>query len=266
MHPHVGHFGQPAPRAVVEVLQGLERAGVEQVHFHIVKRPFHLALCLWPPRTAGHGPITVVRGEGQEPRVVDRLVVFVAGHHDLHVVVQAGGRHSAQVLEGPHVLADRGGEVLILREAQILTPRPGQNVAEQINPPPTVQNEVQIVLGVIHLGLLAGTGLKTLNQRPSRLRTPPPQMIPDDRILARKAAACQFLEHPHGGDVRIAGQQFLHRLLVIVQQTVPLDAGRGRDEAGCRPSRASLCWAKIRATRARPIARSWAMPRCDWPP
>jgi len=129
------------------------------------------------------------------------------------------------------VLADRGREVLILREAQILTPRPGQNVAEQINPPPTVQHEVQVVLGVVHLGLLAGTGLKTLHQRPSRLRTQPPQMIPDNRILARKAAACQFLEHPHGGDVRIAGQQFLHRLLVIVQQTVPLDA-RPRQRQG----------------------------------
>ena len=118
------------------MLQRAEAAAVEQVRFHIVERPFHFAFRLWPPRPAGPRPVAIVRGEGQEAGVVDRLVVLPARDDDLHVVVQAGGGQTPQMLEGPDVLADRGLEVLPLGKAEVLPPRVAQHVAEQVHPPP----------------------------------------------------------------------------------------------------------------------------------
>ena len=110
--PHVGRFRQPLGQALVEMLEAAEAAAVEEVLFDVAEGAFALAFRLRPPPPAGPYPVAVVRGEGQEAGVVDRLVALVTGHHDLHIVVQAGGGHAAQVLEGPHVLADRGLEVL----------------------------------------------------------------------------------------------------------------------------------------------------------
>ena len=58
-------------------------------------------------------------GEGQETRVVERAVLVVLQHHDLHVVVQTDGGHALQVLEGADVLADRGREVLRLDKPHV---------------------------------------------------------------------------------------------------------------------------------------------------
>ena len=62
----------------------------------------------------------VVCGEGQKAGVIDGLVTVVTGYHDLHVVVQAGGRQTLQVIEGANMFADRGGKVLGFHEPQIL--------------------------------------------------------------------------------------------------------------------------------------------------
>ena len=59
--------------------------------------------------------------------------------------------HTAQVREGPHVLADRGLEVLRLGEVQVLTPRVAQDVTEQVDAPPPFLGEVDLVGGIIHL-------------------------------------------------------------------------------------------------------------------
>jgi hypothetical protein len=58
-------------------------------------------------------------GEGQEARIVDRLVVLVTLHHHLEVVVQAGGGHAAQVRESSAVRPQRRVEVLAGDKAQI---------------------------------------------------------------------------------------------------------------------------------------------------
>jgi hypothetical protein len=106
-----------------------------------------MILGLRPTRAAGDRPEAIMRGEGQESGVVDRLAVFVPGHDDLHVVVQAGGRGPAKVLEGPHVLAERGLQVLRCREVDVLPPGVAQHVAEKVHlghrlplPTPTAGN------------------------------------------------------------------------------------------------------------------------------
>ena len=55
--------------------------------------------------------------------------------------------------EGAHVLAQGGREVLGLDEPQVLAARVAQDVAEQSDAPPALGGEVDVVDGVIHLGL-----------------------------------------------------------------------------------------------------------------
>src|SRR5262249_2001087 len=126
---HVGDLGQPPGGHLVEVGQRAEGAAAEQVGLGVIERPFHLPLSLGAPRPAGDGPEAggggegqggrgrdghgaVVGGEGEEGVVIDGHVAVVAGDHHLEVVVQAGGGHAAEVLEGAHVLPQGRLEVL----------------------------------------------------------------------------------------------------------------------------------------------------------
>jgi hypothetical protein len=118
---HVGHLPQPPGSHLVEVIQATELPAAQQILLDEQKWPLHLALRLWPPWAARHRPEAIVRGEGQEAGIVDRLAVLIAGHDDLHVVVQAGRCRTVQVLEGPHVLADGRLQVLRSRKVDVLT-------------------------------------------------------------------------------------------------------------------------------------------------
>jgi hypothetical protein len=64
VHVHVGGVGKPECCRFVQVLQGSERAAVEQVRFHIGKRPLDLPFRFRAMGAAGPGLIAVVRGEG----------------------------------------------------------------------------------------------------------------------------------------------------------------------------------------------------------
>jgi len=84
---HVRDIGQPPRGQLVEMRQRAEGATVEQAGLDVVEGPFDLALGLWPPHQARHRPKAVVGGERQKPRVVDRHVAVVAGHHHLETPI-----------------------------------------------------------------------------------------------------------------------------------------------------------------------------------
>ena len=73
-------------------------------------------------------------------------------------------------VEGADVLAQGGLEVLGLDEAQVLPARVAQHVAEGVDPAAAFLGEVDVVGGVIHLGLDARCGLEAHHrgQAPSR--------------------------------------------------------------------------------------------------
>jgi len=225
MSPRVGDVFQPPLRDFVQVFQRAERAAVEQVLFHVVERPFHFPLRLTPPRPAGPRPVTVVRGECQEPRVVHRLVAVVAGHHDLHVVVQARGGHTAQVRKRPHVLADRGREILRLDEPQILPPRVSQHVTEQMHATRPLPRKRQRVRRIVHLRLLARGRLESLYPFGTGDRTQFPQAPFDRVVTATESQLLQLFVRPHRRDIRIAFQQLRQQQLVLVQRTGPTPLG-----------------------------------------
>jgi hypothetical protein len=98
--------------------------------------------------------------ESEEAGVVDGLLALPAEHHHLHRVVQAHGGHATEVLEGAHVLADAGGEVLGVDEAQVAPAGIAEDVAEGIDPPASLCCEVDVEGRVVHLRLDAGACLE----------------------------------------------------------------------------------------------------------
>ena len=101
----VGDVRQPPGGHLVEMLQRVEGAAVEQAGFDIVELAFDFAFGLRPAHAAGLRPEAVVGGEGQELGVVEGAVGVVPQDHRLEVVVQADAGDAAQMMEGLHVLA-----------------------------------------------------------------------------------------------------------------------------------------------------------------
>ena len=93
------------------MLQRVEGAAVEQAGFDIEELPLDFALGLRPAHPAGLRAEAVVGGEGEELGVVQGAVGIVPQHHRFEVVVQADAGHAAQMMEGMHVLAQRGRQI-----------------------------------------------------------------------------------------------------------------------------------------------------------
>src|SRR5208283_3990829 len=142
---------------------------------------------------------------------------LVTVHHDLHIIVEAGGRHPAEVLEGPHVFADRGLEVLGLHETQVLPPRVAQDVTEQVDSLPALLRKVDLVGGVIHLRLLPLAALETHYRHAAPIGTEPTQQVLHDRVLARKTRLTQLLEDAPRRDARPAREKILDERNMPIQ-------------------------------------------------
>ena len=233
----VGDLGQPPGRGLVQVPQAAEGPAAQQARFDISEGPLDLPLRLRPPGPAGHRPEAVVGRERQEPRVVDRLVAVVAADDDLHVVIEARRRDPAQVLEGADVLADGRGEVLRLDEAEVLPPRVAQHVAEGVNAAAAFVAEVEVIRGVIHLGLLSRRGLEPPHGGDHRARAQAPHPFGEDRVTPRVTAPAQFLVDPLGGDVGIARQQVDDHRFVRVEQAAARPAWPRRRRRRRGPAR-----------------------------
>src|SRR6202035_4630792 len=136
LHANIRDVVQPPSRHLVEVRQRTELPSGQQALLHITK--ISLDLPLRPGRSwlAGDRSKTVMRGESQETRVVERLTLLPTQHHHLLIVVQTGRRHPSQVLESADVLTHRRLEVHTWHPAHIGTPRIAQEVAEQVHAPP----------------------------------------------------------------------------------------------------------------------------------
>ncbi len=121
MNAHVGDIGQPPGGDLVEMFQRAKRPAIQQALFRIIKRPFHLPFRLAAAHAASVRGEAIVRGEGEELGIVERPFIAVPQHHNLHVVVQAGSGHTAQMFKSADVLAQSGRQVLGLDEAKILS-------------------------------------------------------------------------------------------------------------------------------------------------
>ena len=164
----IGDLGQPPRGHLVEMLQRVEGAAVEQAGFDVEELAFDFALGLRPANAARLRAEAVVRGEGEELGVVQRAVGVVPEHHRFEVVVQADAGDAAQVMEGMHVLAQGRQQVHRLDPAQVLPPRVAEQVAEQVDAPAAFAREVEVVDAIVHLGLLAWPGLKARHGRRRR--------------------------------------------------------------------------------------------------
>lgn len=158
-------------------------------------------------------------GEGQKTRIVQRPVLVVPQHHDLHVVVQTDGGHSLQVVEGPHVFADRGGEVLGLDEMQVGPPRVTEDVAEQIDAASTFLGKVDVISAIVRLCLVPRGRLEADHRLPHGLRPQLANPLAHDGVAAGKAAAAQLLMDAHRRHVRIALEELADEGVVLIEAT-----------------------------------------------
>ena len=130
-----------------------------------------------------------MRGEGEEPGVVEGLLAVSRRHHDFHVVVETGGGDALKIFEGAHVFAHGGGEVLGLHEAQVLAARIAQDVAEGMHAPAAFVRERDVVRRIIHLACTPGPVSKRSTGGLRRLRPQRAQAFLDDGVAAGEAAA-----------------------------------------------------------------------------
>jgi len=193
---------------LVEMLQRVEAATIEQAGFGIEEFSLDFPLRLWPSDAARLRTEAVVRGEGEELGVVERAVGIMTQHHRFEVVVQADAGDAAQVMESMHVFAQGRRQIHRLDEPQILPTRVAEQVAEEVHAPTALAPEVQVIDTVVHLRLRAWPGLKARHGRARRARTQQPHALAHHRVLAREAARLQFLQGALDGEVGILGQQF----------------------------------------------------------
>jgi len=178
--PVFGHEG-------VELLEGEEASAVEQVGGDVVKRFLDLTLGLRASSSAGPGSKAVVGGERQKARVVNGLLPIPALHHHFHVVVEANRGSPSQVLEGPHVLAHGGGEVLGFDEAQVAPSRVAEDVAEGPDLRLSFREEIDLEGRVIHLRLDARPGLESDDRLDDGPRPHLSEPLFDDGVAALKS-------------------------------------------------------------------------------
>src|ERR1700722_8281768 len=112
MDAHVGGFGEPARRHLVQVLQRGEVPSIHQVGFDILKRSLDLPLRLRTMRPAGPWLEAIMSGESEKAGVVDGLVTVITRYYHFHVVVETSRGQSLEVFEGASVFADGGREIL----------------------------------------------------------------------------------------------------------------------------------------------------------
>ena len=157
--------------------------------------------------------------EGEKPGVIDGLVAFVAGHYDLHVVVETGGGQALKVFERADVLANGRGEVLRLHKAHILPARVTQDVTERMHAPPAFGRERDLVRGKVHLCLDPWSGFEPHDRCFRRVRPHGAQMLLDDAVAARESQPAQFFMQADRGQVRVAFQQLRDLIHVRVEQS-----------------------------------------------
>src|SRR3990167_4374207 len=172
-----------------------------------MERPFDFPFRLRTINLASPRSIAIVSGEGQKPRVVDRLSIFPTSDDDFHVVVEAGRGHSTEMFKGGDMLAGGGLEVLSIGEVNVLTSRVAQDVAEELNSAFAFLGKIDVISRPIHLSLDAGSRLESNRERLGRSGTQLFDSDSQDRIAALVAEPLQLFVDTFGGDARVALEQ-----------------------------------------------------------
>src|SRR5271154_1870310 len=99
----IGDILKPPRGHLVEMLQGVKGAAIEQAGFGIGEVPLHFSFRLRTANTAGLWSEAVMRGEDEELGIIESAVGVVTQDHGFEVVVQADAGYAAEMMEGMHV-------------------------------------------------------------------------------------------------------------------------------------------------------------------
>ena len=225
---YIGHTLKPPRGHLVEMLQGVKGAAVEQADFGEVELTLDFSLRLRPPNATRLGPETVVRGQGEKLGIVENALGVVTQHDRLEVVVQTDACDAAEVMKGVYVFTQGRWQIHRLDETQILPTRVAEHVAEEIDTPAAFAREVDVVDAKVHLGLHAWSGLKARHGRARGARAQPSDALAHHRVLAGEATRTQLLQDTLGREMRVLFEQFLQDRLERIDDALARARPGGR--------------------------------------
>ena len=125
---------EPDHQTLVEILQGVELATLQEIIPEQAEELFFFALPVRIPHRTGDGLESIVAGEIQETRMPDGLSVgpVAAEHGGCHVVGHQGQRSAEKVFESAGYSFQEGGLTLVAVEVYPELARGTQQAAEGV--------------------------------------------------------------------------------------------------------------------------------------
>ncbi len=175
MHPGSAKR-QPGGEGIVHLAGRGEAAPVQHAVAHDGHLALHPALELGTPGWGHDDAKAVVGGEGDGLGVQRHLGVapHVLAHHRLGPVIDDGGRHPTEVVEGPTVAVPEGDQILGGDKAGERVPAEAQGHVEAPDVHRTVGRVEDALVAPVHLGLGPGQHLEA----PVQLGRGRPQPLP----------------------------------------------------------------------------------------
>jgi hypothetical protein len=205
--PRIDDSVEPGGHLGAHVVEVAKRAAVEERALVLPERPLDAGLGVG--RAADRArPKLVMSREGEESRIVDRLIALPARHHGLLTVVRAAVRAAAEATERLRVPVHQRVQVIGRIDRVELTWAVRQYVRERLHLHALAGGEVDHVRRPVALGHLAGTVGRCLEAR-RRLpgRAQGPHVLLDRGVAAVESLLGEDLEHALRGDVRIADKE-----------------------------------------------------------
>ncbi len=208
VRPLVEDVALPDGELGAHVVEVVEAPAIEEAPLEVPEGPFDPRLVVGLPGPAGLGAKFVVAGEGQEARVVDRLLALPPEDDRLLAVVLARVGGAGKLVEGLDVPVDERVKVAALVEAEAPPRREAEDVGEGLHDGAAPAAEVDAVRRPVGLGHLAGAMDRRGQARlGSRRRPHRADMLLDRGVAAVVARALQLLEDALRRDVRVAREE-----------------------------------------------------------
>lgn len=190
------------------VVEVVEVPAVEEALFEFPKTSFDPRFVVGVTGAARLRPKLVVGGEGEEARVVERLLPLPAEHDGLLAVVLARAGGAAETLEALDVPVGEREGVSALVEPEALARRVAEHVREDLHGRARPVGEVDRVRRPVRLGHLAGRVHRRRLRGFGAFARPDLAHVRLDRgVAAGEAGRAQLLEDALTGDLRVACEQ-----------------------------------------------------------
>ncbi len=216
----VGDRLDPGGELRVEVVDGGERAGVEERVAQVANGPLDLPLLVSPVGRARLGGEVVVARQLEQAWMEADGIALPLQHSRLEVVVEQSARHAAEPLEGAHMAADEALQGLVEGEAREHGARPAQHHDEARQRPLGLADEDGSEAPPVDLGLLPRQRAEAEEGLLVRRGTDGPHVPAQLHHRARVPTGRDHVEEPRREQLRVVLERELDEALVRLQDRV----------------------------------------------